>query len=195
MDLKKKIMEAAWELFQEKGYTVTTVNEIIEKAGTSKGEFYYYFHAKDELLNSLYYFFDREYEKYYQSMDKSLNYIMQIKLLNQYVFYFIEGNVKVDLLASLYRSQLAEKKQTHFLDPNRYYIRLVKRLITEGQKKGEIRSDLTADELVKHILLVERGLLTDWCVEDGGYSLGYFGAHSFNLYMEFLEPSGKDAEE
>ena len=29
MDLKKKIMEAAWELFQEKGYTATTVNEII----------------------------------------------------------------------------------------------------------------------------------------------------------------------
>ena len=30
MDLKRKIMEAAWELFQEKGYTATTVNEIID---------------------------------------------------------------------------------------------------------------------------------------------------------------------
>ena len=81
MDLKRKIMEAAWELFQEKGYTATTVNEIIEKAETSKGGFYYYFHAKDELLNSLYHFFDREYKKYYKSMDKSLNHIMQIKRL------------------------------------------------------------------------------------------------------------------
>ena len=195
MDLKRKIMEAAWELFQEKGYTATTVNEIIEKAETSKGGFYYYFHAKDELLNSLYHFFDREYKKYYKSMDKSLNHIMQIKLLNQYVFYFMEGNVKVDLLASLYRSQLAEKKQTNFLDPERYYLKLIKKLISDVQKKGEIRTDLTVDELVKHILLVERGIIMDWCVENGGYSLGYFGAHSFNLYMEFLEPSEKAAEE
>ena len=192
MDLKKKIMESAWELFQEKGYTATTVNEIIQKAGTSKGGFYYYFHAKDELLNSLYHFFDREYKKYYQSMAQSLNHIMQIKLRNQYVFYFIEGNVKVDLLASLYRSQLDEKKQTHFLDPERYYLKLVKKLITEGRKKGEIRSDLTVDELVKHILLVERGIIMDWCVENGSSSLGFFGAHSFNLSMEFLEP-GQDA--
>ena len=192
MDLKKKIMESAWELFQQKGYTATTVTEIIEKAGTSKGGFYYYFKAKDELLNSLYHFFDREYRKYYQSMDKSLNHIMQLKLLNQYVFYFMEGNVKVDLLAELYRSQLARKKQTHFLDPERFYLKLVKKLITEGQERGEIRTDLTADELVKHILLVERGIIMDWCVENGKYSLGYFGAHSFNLYMEFLEPEKEE---
>lgn len=192
MDLKKKIMESAWELFQQKGYTATTVTEIIEKAGTSKGGFYYYFKAKDELLNSLYHFFDREYRKYYQSMDKSLNHIMQLKLLNQYVFYFMEGNVKVDLLAELYRSQLARKKQTHFLDPERFYLKLVKKLITEGQERGEIRTDLTADELVKHILLVERGIIMDWCVENGKYSLGYFGAHSFNLYMEFLEPAKEE---
>ena len=35
MDLKRKIMEAAWELFQEKGYTATTVNEIIVMPKTS----------------------------------------------------------------------------------------------------------------------------------------------------------------
>lgn len=191
MDLRKEILEAAWKLFQEKGYTATTVNEIIEHAHTSKGGFYYYFKAKDELLNSLYHFFDREYQKYYESMDQSQNHILQLKLLNQYVFYFIEGNVKVDLLASLYQSQLAEKQQTNFLDPERYYLKLVRKLILEGQEKGEIRTDISADELVKHILLVERGIIMDWCVENGTYSLGYFGAHSFDLYMEFLKPVSK----
>lgn len=188
MDLKEKIMETAWKLFYEQGYTATTVNEIIEKAGTSKGGFYYYFKAKDELLNSLYYFFDREYKKYYAGMDHSLNHIMQLKQLNQYVFYFIEANVKVDLLSALYQSQLAAKKQTHFLDPNRYYLKLLKKLMTDGQRLGEVRSDISPDELVSHILLVERGILTEWCVEDGKYPLGYFGAHSFELYMQFLEP-------
>ena len=52
--LKEEIKDAAWELFYEKGYEETTVNDIIKKANTSKGGFYYYFKAKDELLNSLY---------------------------------------------------------------------------------------------------------------------------------------------
>lgn len=188
MGLKERIMETAWGLFHEKGYTATTVDEIIQKVGTSKGGFYYYFKAKDELLNSLYLFFDREYQKYYESMDRNLNHIMQLKLLNQYVFYFIEGNVKVDLLAALYQSQLARKQQDHFLNPDRFYMRLVRRIIEEGQKRGEIRTDRSVEELAKHILLLQRGTIMDWCVENGKYSLGYFGSQSFQLYIEFLNP-------
>ena len=120
-----------------------------------------------------------------------------IEILRQKGFYQPDFSISRFLmknppLAELYRSQLARKKQTHFLDPERFYLKLVKKLITEGQERGEIRTDLTADELVKHILLVERGIIMDWCVENGKYSLGYFGAHSFNLYMEFLEPEKEE---
>ena len=34
---KGKIITAAWDLFYEQGYDNTTVEEIIEKSGTSKG--------------------------------------------------------------------------------------------------------------------------------------------------------------
>ena len=39
----------------------------------------------------------------------------QIKQMNQYVFYFIEGNVRRDLLVALYQSQLSQRKEQHFL--------------------------------------------------------------------------------
>ena len=51
--VKSRIVSAAWQLFYEKGYNGTTVDEIIELSGTSKGSFYYYFDTKDELLNTL----------------------------------------------------------------------------------------------------------------------------------------------
>ena len=60
---KGKIINAAWDLFYEQGYEYTTVEEIIEKSGTSKGSFYHYFEVKDALLGSLSYIFDEEYEK------------------------------------------------------------------------------------------------------------------------------------
>ena len=59
---KGKIINAAWDLFYEQGYEDTTVEEIIEKSGTSKGSFYHYFEGKDALLGSLSYIFDEEYE-------------------------------------------------------------------------------------------------------------------------------------
>ena len=105
-DLKQEIQEAAWKLFYEKGYENTTVNDIVRAAGTSKGGFYYYFEAKEALLNSLYPILDRAYEKYYRNMSRAGGAMEQIKQMNQYVFYFIEGNVRRDLLVALYQSQL-----------------------------------------------------------------------------------------
>lgn len=185
-DLKNQIMEAAWELFLDKGYEKTTVNDIIKKAGTSKGGFYYYFKAKEELLNFLYTIFDREYEKFYRNMDKELNSLLQLKLLSQCVSYFIETNVSVELLSALYQWQLVEKKQENFWGSDRYYIRLVKKIIVEGQERGEIRNDISVDELVHHVLLLERGILMDWCVQKGTFSIGHFGAIDFGLYIEFM---------
>ena len=66
-ELRQKIIDTAWGLFYENGYENTTVNDIIRKVGTSKGGFYYYFKAKEDLLNSLYSVFDREYEKFYEN--------------------------------------------------------------------------------------------------------------------------------
>lgn len=186
--LKEEIKAAAWELFYEKGYEETTINDIIKKANTSKGGFYYYFKAKDELLHSLYSFFDREYEKFYENMDKGLDSLVQLKQLSQYVSYFIEGNVSAELLAALYQSQLIKKKQDCFLNPDRYYNRLVRRIIAEGQEKGEIRRDMAVEELAHHVLLLERGIIMDWCVQNGGFSLGYYGTRDFDLYIEFMRP-------
>ncbi len=189
--LRQTIMDAAWDLFYKKGYENTTINDIIRQAGTSKGGFYYYFKAKDELLNSLYSFFDREYEKFYKTMDKSLNSLIQLKQLGQYVSYFIEGNVSPEFLCALYKSQLSNQTQENFLSTDRYYIKLVRKIIAEGQKKGEIRDDIPVDKLAHHVLVIERGIFVDWCVQAGSFSLGYFGAQSFEFYSEFMKPHNK----
>ena len=44
-----KIVSAAWKLFYEQGYGDTTVEEIIDLSGTSKGVLYHYFDGKDAL--------------------------------------------------------------------------------------------------------------------------------------------------
>ena len=37
---RASIVDAAWQLFYEQGYEDTTVEEIIQESGTSRGSFY-----------------------------------------------------------------------------------------------------------------------------------------------------------
>ena len=50
---KKKILEAAKELFLSKGYEETAVSDIMELAGGAKGMFYRFFQTKEEVMRAL----------------------------------------------------------------------------------------------------------------------------------------------
>ena len=74
---KNRIVTAAWELFYEQGYDETTVEEIIERSGTSRGSFYHYFEGKDSLLSTLSLLFDDLLER----MDSILIFLVWMLLL------------------------------------------------------------------------------------------------------------------
>jgi AcrR family transcriptional regulator len=50
---RKLILDSALELFAEKGYHQTSINDISRRAGISKGLLYNYFESKDEVLRSI----------------------------------------------------------------------------------------------------------------------------------------------
>jgi AcrR family transcriptional regulator len=50
---KNELLDVAAILFFERGYERTTINDIMEKAGVSKGGFYHHFSSKEELLEAL----------------------------------------------------------------------------------------------------------------------------------------------
>jgi len=51
--VERRIREAALQLFRERGYESTTVEDISELADVAKGTFFNYFPRKDELLRAL----------------------------------------------------------------------------------------------------------------------------------------------
>ncbi|MGP3560267.1 TetR/AcrR family transcriptional regulator [Geobacillus sp. BK01] len=51
--MKEKLMEAGIELFDRKGFKETSVQEIVEAVGATKGAFYYYYKSKEELLRDI----------------------------------------------------------------------------------------------------------------------------------------------
>jgi len=53
IETKKKIVDAAREIFSSKGYAAANMREIAQAAGTSVGGVYLYFKNKEELYKSL----------------------------------------------------------------------------------------------------------------------------------------------
>lgn len=51
---KLQVMHAAEKLFIEKGYTDTSIKDVLEASGISKGTFYNYFSSKNELMIMIY---------------------------------------------------------------------------------------------------------------------------------------------
>ncbi len=168
---KGRIIEAAWRLFYRQGYDDTTVEEIIEESGTSRGSFYHYFEGKDALLSSLSYLFDQKYEQLMETVDPDMDRFELLMYLNRELFTMIENSISLDLLARLYSSQLITRGEKHLLDHNRTYFKVLRRIVLEGQERGELRADVTVSEMVRVYTMCERALIYDWCLSGGDYSL------------------------
>ena len=179
-----KIIDAAWKLFYRQGYDDTTVEEIIEESGTSRGSFYHYFQGKDDLLSTLADVFDRKYEELSETMDPEMDRFEQMMYLNRELFTMLENSISLDLAARLYSSQLITRGDKSLLDHNRTYYRLLRQIVLQGQTRGELRGDITANELVRVYALCERALIYDWCLSGGDYSLFQYGKTMMPMFLQ-----------
>lgn len=180
---KGKIINAAWNLFYEQGYDNTTVEEIIDASQTSKGSFYHYFEGKDALLGSLSYIFDEEYEKLQKSFPINMTSFEKLLYLNAKLFSMIEDRIDIELLTRLYSTQLVTKGEKHLLDNKRLYYKLLRQIVSQGQKNGELTLEMTANEIVKLYAICERSLIYDWCLCNGEYSLSSYAKKTMPMFL------------
>ena len=187
-----RIISAAWKLFYEQGYEDTTVEDIVFESETSKGSFYHYFDGKDALLGTLAYVCDEKYEQLMEIMDPNLDAMEKLIYLNHELFAMSDGGVSMDLLARLLSTQLLARGEKHLLDRNRTYFKLLRQIITEGQRTGQLRTDRTVNEILRAYAMWERALMYDWCLAGGEYSLV---AYTDSVTPMFLESyRGKPAD-
>ena len=180
---KGKIINAAWDLFYEQGYENTTVDEIIDASGTSKGSFYHYFEGKDALLGSLSYIFDEEYARLQNVLSDDMSAFEKLLYLNCELFLMIEDRIDIDLLTRLYSTQLITKGEKHLLDNKRLYYKLLKQIVTKGQSDGELTTEMTANEIVKLYAICERSLIYDWCLCNGEYSITGYAKKMMPMFL------------
>lgn len=183
---KGKIVAAAWNLFYKQGYDETTIEEIVEESGTSRGSFYHYFEGKDALLSSLSYLFDDKYAELEKEMDPDLSPIEKLKYINQELFLMIENTVSVELLSRLFATQLTTSGERHLMNTNRTYYKLLRQIVIEGQEQGLFKDQLSINDITRAYAMFERGLMYEWCISNGNYSLCQHAQSVMPLFLEGL---------
>lgn len=71
MSVRQHIIDAAYQILCEKGFAKTTVQEIVDRSGSSKGGFYHHFKTKEDVVEAITFDFIKELEKRYKDLAAS----------------------------------------------------------------------------------------------------------------------------
>lgn len=168
---KEKIIDAAWELFQEVGYENATVNDIIERSGTSRGAFYHHFRAKEDLLFQIAWYFDQGYEGWLEDQPEDQDPITTLYKYLIYTMEAVENSKYKEFLSQLYGYEVMTDGNRPIIDEQRLYFQTLLKLCAEARNEKLISEDWSEYTLARTLAGLGRGLTYNWLLERCRYSL------------------------
>ncbi len=162
---KRKIYNAAVDLFNRHGFDNTTIEDIGRKAGVSVGAFYHYYPSKSDIYSELYKKIDEFYE------ETVLPQLTEEDFYDNIIMYFKHYADYQQLRGTDAVKQLFNTLNVLFLDKSRYMHKLLLEVIRKGEEKDQLTKDMTPDEIEEFLLVAARGVVYDWLLHKGDYDL------------------------
>ncbi|MCX2970395.1 MULTISPECIES: TetR/AcrR family transcriptional regulator [Streptomyces] len=144
----QRLLATATRLFADRGYDRTSVQEIVEGAGVTKGALYHYFGSKDDLLHEIYARLLRlQQERLDAVADRDAP--VEERLRDAAADVVVTSIENLDDAAIFFRSmhQLSPGKQKQVRAERRRYHERFRALVEEGQRGG-VFTDAVSAELV-----------------------------------------------
>lgn len=142
-DKRMRILKAATQIFAQHGFYNSKISEIAQTANVADGTIYLYFKNKDDLLISL---FEEEMTRIIHRTKQEIN---EVEGFENKIRTFIQ--VHLNLIAE--NKDLAEVLQIELRQSYKFmkeymgtklneYLNIISSIIIQGQKNGEVRSDI-----------------------------------------------------
>lgn len=186
MTVPERLIDAATRLFADKGYERVAVQEIVERAGVTKGAMYHYFGSKDDLLHEIYGRLLRMQTERLEKIAGSAGPITE-RLRDAAVDVIITSIENFDAAKVFFRSidHLSAGKQKEVRAERRRYHEKFRDLVEEGQRGGDFRADVPAD-LAVHYFFGSLHHLGTWYRPDGEIPAGRLAEHYADLLIHSL---------
>ncbi len=134
---RKELIDAAEELFKEKGCEETSVSDIVKKVGVAQGTFYYYFESKDDILNAVLDHYLRDHlERAVRDIlaDGSMNALQKLQVIIGATLSFQTG--EKNLIEFLHSDRNLVSHQKYMVKVQETFVPLITELVEEGIKEG-----------------------------------------------------------
>ena len=165
------IVDAAAEIFLERGYERTTIQDVAERVGLNKGSLYHYIHSKEDLLYAV---LQEAHQHTAQQGAQALSVAGDALAKLTYVVHSHLSRATADAVKTQVFYQEAK-----FLAPNRLeeilasrdtYAHAVRQIIAEGQAEGVIAPHLDP-QLTSIAILALLNSLSQWFRPEGPRTL------------------------
>jgi AcrR family transcriptional regulator len=170
-ETRQKLFETSIALFNERGYENVTIDDICEKIGVSKGAFYTHFKSKDQVIVENFLYLNTSYEEVLGNGKVAGSAFEKLYAFQLYAMRKLE-EIGWKAVRLVYHVETGSNKNKSFLTSKSFSLyKIILSLIKEGQKSGEIRKDQSAAAITDTLVQLYRGIILDWCLNNGAYSL------------------------
>ncbi|MBA2852805.1 AcrR family transcriptional regulator [Methanococcus maripaludis] len=170
MSTKEKIVQNAAKLFLTKGYKQTSLNEIAEKTGITKGGIYHHFKDKNELFVEMAEYFKLKFMSLLTKMEQEpslekllKNYFENSEILMQEIAEYLELSIKNIKLFPEFQSRFIldsiqyGPKEMDFTMHTKTMYSILKKKIELAKKNGEILEEIDSKEISLEIIAIIEG--------------------------------------
>ena len=146
---KKKIIKAAYTLFEEKGYHSTSMDDIAGKVGVSKASLYSYFKSKEDILMVT---VDESLTEPFIKIFKDQDSVDAFKDYYHTLAVF-EGLLHLSFVLTSLANDSDDIK-FKLIETYETKLKLLKTFISKQQKMGSLRSDMEPVEIAQFLMAV-----------------------------------------
>ncbi|GAA2507757.1 TetR/AcrR family transcriptional regulator [Streptomyces thermolineatus] len=185
----RRLLAAATKLFAKHGYDRTSVQDIVDAAGVTKGALYHYFGSKDDLLHEIYGRVLRlqteRLEKFAVGEESAPE---RLRAAAADVVVTTIANLDDTKIFFQAMHQLSPDKQRAVRAERRRYHERFRALIEEGQRAGAFRDDISAEVVVDFYFGSVHHLGT-WYRRGGPLTAQQLGDDFAELLLSSLRPA------
>lgn len=146
LEVRARVLEAAWELFETQGYDATPVALLCDRADIAYGTFFNHFSEKNEVLRMM---ADQAIANLAERLEELAK---EEGTIEEHLFLLLESpgleedsgkRFRRDLLGRIYSIAYTESPQ----DNDRRYHGAFERYMAESVARGRVRSDMPVESL------------------------------------------------
>ena len=161
---KNQILNAAEQVFTQKGLDLARMDDIAEETGLSKGTLYLYFKSKDDLIIAI---LDRIFQSAFGQLDMSKSaQLSATEAINEFTEEAIRDYKKMlrlmpvayEFLALAFRNTLVQKALKKYFE---HYVNVLAPTIQRGIDSGELRQ-VDAQDVAIAIGAIYEGTVLLW---------------------------------